>query len=309
MSNKYLPFKTHLDNTSKKYNCPQCGKKTFVAQVYADTKKPVDETIYGRCDRQEKCKYQAMGKTDTTSSFFTAPPPTVYGKFSGQTYKRYHGGYERNNFVQYLKGFDCLAENLEHVLKMYYIGTLPDGATCLPYIDNENILRAVQTKNFGSDGHTKKNGNSFLHAHREVKDEAWVADYKRSDIKVSCFFGEHLLQKFPKATVNIVEAGKTCIVASAYFGDIENNIWLGAYSLIGLKKYKYKCLVDREINLYPDYSKNAIDMWTADAEKISIYCNSLVNVMIDEYTGVEGSDLADKILKENTHQRVGGVGG
>ena len=49
-------FKYHFDKSSKKFNCPQCGKKTFVKYVDIETGHYADER-YGKCDRKNKCDY------------------------------------------------------------------------------------------------------------------------------------------------------------------------------------------------------------------------------------------------------------
>lgn len=49
-------FKYTLDQSSKKYVCPKCNKKTFVLYVETETGNYLT-TDYGRCDREQNCNY------------------------------------------------------------------------------------------------------------------------------------------------------------------------------------------------------------------------------------------------------------
>ena len=49
-------FKYKLDNSSKKYVCPKCNKKTFVYYLDSETGNYLNAD-YGRCDREQNCNY------------------------------------------------------------------------------------------------------------------------------------------------------------------------------------------------------------------------------------------------------------
>jgi hypothetical protein len=49
-------FKYSLDNSSKKYVCPNCNKKTFVYYVDTETGNYLTDS-FGRCDRESNCGY------------------------------------------------------------------------------------------------------------------------------------------------------------------------------------------------------------------------------------------------------------
>lgn len=51
-----LNSKYRLDNSSKKYPCPACNKKTFVRYVDNETGYYLKDS-FGRCDRESKCRY------------------------------------------------------------------------------------------------------------------------------------------------------------------------------------------------------------------------------------------------------------
>ncbi|MBK6544273.1 MAG: hypothetical protein IPG12_03185 [Saprospiraceae bacterium] len=98
--------------------------------------------------------------------------------------------------------------DIELVIAQYRLGTISKGyrfgAITLPYIDINGKIRTIQVKQFDKSNHTVKYGTDFLHSMLEkqcIKDNvaipSWLNDYIKNEIKVSCLFGEHLLNKFP----------------------------------------------------------------------------------------------------------------
>jgi len=101
-----------------------------------------------------------------------------------------------------------------------------NGAICFPFIDVDQNIRAVQEKIFDDNNHTdksKKYHTSWLHSrlqysqYRNKPLPDWLKAYLNNDIKVSCLFGEHLLNKYPQNPVGLVEAPKTAIYGTLYF--------------------------------------------------------------------------------------------
>jgi hypothetical protein len=92
-----------------------------------------------------------------------------------------------------------------------------------PFIDINNTVRAIQVKQFDQANHTTK--TTFLHSILKYKFEQqgkslpdWLSAYELNESKVSCLFGEHLLKKFPNNPVALVEAPKSAIYSTLYFG-------------------------------------------------------------------------------------------
>src|SRR5690625_7967149 len=67
-----MAFRFKLDTSSRKFPCPSCGKKRFVRYVDSITGAYMPAN-FGRCARQEKCRYvESPGRNATT---FAATEP------------------------------------------------------------------------------------------------------------------------------------------------------------------------------------------------------------------------------------------
>ena len=86
-----------------------------------------------------------------------------------------------------------------------------------------------------------------------------VKDFKLNQ----CFYGEHLLSKFPKQKVGILESEKSALIASLFHPEY---IWLGCGGADGLTDKKVPVLKGREVTLFPDLTK--AELWEECATKI-----------------------------------------
>ena len=70
-------YRYHLDKTSKKFNCPKCGKKRFVKYIETETGHYY-ESQYGRCDRETSCGYIMYPNNNSIINYnYVAPPPVI----------------------------------------------------------------------------------------------------------------------------------------------------------------------------------------------------------------------------------------
>lgn len=58
-----------LDKSSKKFNCPRCGKKRFVKMIDSLTGQYLSDE-FGRCDRDESCQYFKIPEAQSEFFFF-----------------------------------------------------------------------------------------------------------------------------------------------------------------------------------------------------------------------------------------------
>lgn len=342
MSNEYRYI---LEKKSKKHICPDvnCGNKTFVRYIDTNTDDYLPDQ-YGRCDRESKCSYHlnpyrdgyAKMKSEQERGDYSGnwkpqrpahrPKPTpqpepvfVPVEVFKQTLKP--EGYEQNVFIQNLLSrvsFPFDVKDVERVIAQYYLGTVCNGyragGITFPFIDKSGNVRAIQVKQFDQTNHTTV--TDFLHSiikkHHQRKNEAlpgWLEGYNKNELKVSCLFGEHLLSKHPLNPVALVEAPKTAVYGTLYFGfpeKFEKLLWLAVYNLSSLNFEKCKALQGRDVYLFPDLSESgkAFELWSKKAKELSelmpgtrFEVSDLLETLAPNELKEHGADIADVLIK------------
>jgi len=222
-------------------------------------------------------------------------------------------GYEINTFIQNLLKFAPGTE-IERVISLYRLGTITDkdrrGAVTFPFIDIAGNVRTIQAKQFNEANHTT--GTDFLHsiierAHNRTGEPLpdWLKQYRNNERFVSCLFGEHLLNKYPVNPVALVEAPKTAVIGTLYYGlpdSPDRLLWLAVYNKSSLTPEKCKALKGRKVVLYPDL--NAFNEWNIKAKEINASLTGTKFVVSDvlesnasEAERVNGLDLADYLTR------------
>lgn len=223
--------------------------------------------------------------------------------------------YENNTFIQNLIKL-APANDIEKVISLYRLGTVTNntraGAVTFPFIDNAGNIRTIQAKQFNEANHTQKNGTDFLHSiiERELTKTGeplpdWLRDYQQNERFVSCLFGEHLLNRYPLNPVALVEAPKTAIIGTLYYGlpnSTDQLLWLAVYNKSSLTLEKCKALKGRKVVLFPDLK--AFNDWSEKAKDLNLNLTGTRFVVSDllEKNATEsertfGLDLADYLTK------------
>jgi hypothetical protein len=330
-----------LEKGSKKHHCPECDKKRFVRYIDTETGNYLPNQ-YGRCDRESKCSYKLNPYKDGYAKMIWEQEQGQYSgnlKPNKRNLKQYEkpkpvfipvevlhktrSGYKKNVFIQNLLSrvaFPFKVQDIEKVISLYNMGTVQNGyrtgANTFPFIDIENNVRAIQVKQFDKTNHTT--GTDFLHSiiekhHTRNKEPLpeWLKAYNKNELKVSCLFGEHLLNKYPYNPVALVEAPKTAVYGTLYFGFPEQNenlLWLAVYNLSSLNLNKCQALKGRDVYLFPDLSKNgkAFDLWSNEAKAIQSHLkgtrfvvSGLLEQLATEPDKEKGNDLADYLIKQD----------
>ncbi|MCD4697864.1 MAG: DUF6371 domain-containing protein [Bacteroidales bacterium] len=328
-----------LEKGSKKYNCPECSKKTFVRYIDTETGDYLPDQ-YGRCDRESKCTYHLNPYEDEYVKMIWKQEQGQYSKnlkpykpnvkykpepvfIPVEVFKQTLSGYEKNIFIQNLVNhikypFEIL--DIEKVISLYNLGTVQNGyrtgAITFPFIDKNNNIRTIQVKQFDKTNHT--NGTDFLHSiiekHHQKKNERlpdWFEAYQNNEIKVSCLFGEHLLSKYPYNPVALVEAPKTAVYGTLYFGlpeTPETLIWLAVYNKSSFSFDKLKVLQGKDVFTFPDLSKdgNTFKEWETKAKEYEsrlpgtrFIFSDLLEQLAPGRDKSEGNDLADYLIKQD----------
>jgi hypothetical protein len=326
MKNEYRYI---LEKNSRKHLCPGCGKKSFVWYIDIETGQPLPDQ-YGRCDREINCSYHKNPYKEGYSAeklnyFFRMPqqirqnPACIPIEVLNQTLT----GYERNTFLQnllYHVPFPVKEGDLEMAIALYFLGSVNSGyragAITFPFIDIAGKVRAIQVKQFNLENHTTR--TDFLHSIIEKQCQQnneplpdWLIEYQKNERKVSCLFGEHLLKKYQSNPIALVEAPKTAIYGTLYFGIPDNStslLWLAVYNLSSLTYEKCRALKGRHVYLFPDLSKDnrAFNIWSKKARELSekmpgtlFKVSDLLEQKASEKERLNGSDLADFLIKQD----------
>lgn len=340
------PYRYSLEKGSKKHLCPDCNKKTFVRYIDTETGEYLPEQ-YGRCDRESKCSYhlnpyldgyvraiwkQEQGNRSELPNNWrlqrkkVTPQPTPEPVFFDfETFKQtlQPERYEKNTFIQnlfYRVQFPFEADEVTKVIQLYRLGTVSNGyragANTFPFIDIKGNVRAVQVKQFDEHNHTT--GTDFLHSiiekHHTRNNKPlpeWLEAYTKQDKRISCLFGEHLLSKYRSNPVALVEAPKTAVYGTLYFGlpeTPESLIWLAVYNKSSFSFDKLKVLQGRFIYVFPDLSKdgNTFKEWETKAKEYEsrlpgtrFIFSDLLEQLAPEQDKNEGNDLADFLIKQD----------
>ena len=314
-------YKYILQKGSLKYFCPECNKKTFVHYVDSVTGECLPSQ-YGRCDRESKCGYQNRHQYEKDNEFksykvfVSKPKPQQLVPIPIEVLGETLTDYENNTFIQNLLrsvAFPFESVDIENVIAQYYLGTVANVAVSFPFIDIQNNIRAIQVKQFDQNNHTIK--TSFLHSiikhQHEQKGEVlpdWLPAYELNELKVSCLFGEHLLNKYPLNPVALVEAPKSAIYGTLYFGlpvVPKQLLWLAVYNLSSLNVDKCKALKGREVFLFPDLSNDgkAFELWSTKAKELNLkiqdakfVVSDLLETRANEAERLKGCDIADYLI-------------
>jgi hypothetical protein len=273
----------------------------------------------GRCNRESKCGYEYKPKqffADNPSlksaktkkrgtpnyAFVVKNGSTVEYKAKAiavksdyiplEQFKLTLGNYDRNAFVQFLLNLfpDC-SEEIQTVLKMYFVGTYEDY-TCFPSIDRLNrICKAKLIKFNPATGKRLKGDYDTSSLVRKLK---LKEDFNYKQI----FFGEHLLRREAVTPVAVVESEKTAILASLCMPQF---IWLATGSKQWLKVERLQRLDNRQVILYPD--ADGFELWQAvalDAQRQGL--NVKTSRLIENFASSEQKqnqyDLADYLIEQ-----------
>jgi hypothetical protein len=322
-------FRYIFYRSSRKWTCPGCGKKRFVRYIDNKTGQLLPDE-YGKCDRSDSCGYwlnpykngyakEVWKQERTQKQTFGVNPKPLYQPapkrepvyIPAEILEKTLSCYDANTFISNLiTKHKFPVENIKKVITMYALGTIPSGyrkgAITFPYIDHKGNIHAIQVKEFDRDNHTT--GQGFIHSMIEYKCKQagkglpkWLEGYKQNEKRVNCFFGAHLLSMYPTNTIALVEAPKTAIYGTLFFGLPEvpaNLLWLAVYNKSSLTAERFQALQGRNIVLFPD--DNAYNEWSKKAEHFKKQfpgTNISISDLIEGNSDTDGGDLADYLVK------------
>ena len=193
-------------------------------------------------------------------------------------YIDYYTNVSEDNFVKWMRSHkwdSCQRARLEEVIRDYHIGHQYMNLfgehheyTIWWELDEKNRLHNAHFMEYKPDGHRdkeRKNTQTWLHAVMKRARDPFDDKKERPSY---CLFGQHLLDEWPNATVNIVESEKTAIIMATAYGTNAANVWMACSGMWNLTYERLAPIIDRNrrIQLFPD--RDGIDKWKEKAEKI-----------------------------------------
>ena len=283
-------YRYHLDKTSKKFNCPKCGKKRFVKYIETETGH-YSESQYGRCDRETSCGYIMYPNNNSIINYnYVAPPPVIPSYIEKEILQKTLTKYEINPLITYLYRHYSEDEVINS-FKKYQVGTskMYNGATVFWQMDNTGNIRTgkIMAYDIATGGRIKDENISYVN---------WVhSALKKPNYNLKqCLFGLHLLNDNIKQ-VAIVESEKTAIIMSI---ESPNYTWMSTGTISGFK-YEYLApLKGKAIIAFPD--KGGYAQWQKTAEKLNDKGFEIeVSQLLENKKYLKGWDLVDVLNYES----------
>lgn len=281
-------YKYTFDKSSKKFNCPACGKKRFVKYIEVETKTYLEDG-YGRCDRIIECgHFKKPGNSINTviNKHVFNKRENNFGSIDKETFTRTLKNYQQNNLVKFLLN-NFTKNDVEKVIQSYKIGTSKkwNGSPIFWLIDETNIIRSGKIMGYShlTGKRTKAPFNHLTWAHKELK----IEDF---NIKPT-LFGIHLTLNSLKE-IAIVESEKTALIMSLLKPQYT---WLATGGIHNLKSESLSPIKQKHITCFPD--NNGYKTWSKICNKLNdqgynIYCSSIL-----EGSKINsGDDIADLCL-------------
>ena len=203
-------------------------------------------------------------------------------------------------FVYWLRGLPWDEEQkarLQQTLWMYCVGGWKDGRVVFWQIDHNGIPRAAKLMKYLPDGHRDKTQHpGWIYNQEGVRQRL---DPEHHEI-LKPLFGSHLLNRYPKAVINIVESEKTALVMANYYGDFDSQIWMACGGLKHLQLDSLQPLIDqgRTIWLWPD--KDGREAWQEVCDKLGYdKCRVYTHFFDTCWTEDDGdkADIADIAIR------------
>lgn len=206
-----------------------------------------------------------------------------------------------NTLVKWLYSLswnDEQRESIHNILQLYLVGNGKEGHTVFWQVDEDLNVRTAKMMLYKADGHRDKetpHNFDFVHS---VLLRAGVWDDEKYDYK-TCFFGQHLIDCYPDATINLVESEKTAILCAIAYGNLEKHLWIATGGLNFLTASRLKAFVDRKryIVCYPD--RDAVQAWSEKIKTLAYENIAITSNIRSLYTAEDGekADIADVILR------------
>jgi hypothetical protein len=318
-------FEFELEKGSKKFECPNCGTPKKFKRYVRRTTGEYMPLEFGRCDRENSCRYHVYpskeyfsntserktglklskvrrkikanyGFADKTLSQATQTPRTAFDVIPFEYLKATLGNYENNDFVQFLIDLfpDCI-EEIQEVIKQYFIGTAKLGKTVFWQVDQKKKIRTGKIIAYDTTTGKRRKDVKPNWIHSELKR---LGRLEKDFNLMQCYFGQHLLLENSGKLIALVEAEKSAIVGSLCF---PGWLWLAIGSKQNLTVERLQRLGTRPVILFPD--ADGYNDWQqiatqAKRQGLDVRVSDWVETEATDAEKVEGSDVADFLIQQ-----------
>ena len=280
------------------FKCFSCGAKGGVVDFVMKH----EQLNYPDAIRWLGKKYNI--ETDMTDFNYTPPPPRPAPP-PLQPLRLPMGMVERTEkadgdlLVQWIKtgiNWDYVQrKRIDEVLKDYHVGHGKNGHTIFWQLDDRGEVRTGKMMKYRPDGHRDKQAPwnfDWIHSalFRDQRLTQWDEDKQEAQLT---FFGMHMLNKYPHATVNIVESEKTAVLMAIAYGNHATQIWMacGGLEMLSAERLKPITSQGRQIVLFPD--RDGVSKWISKAAQLP-YKNIMLNEQpVTEWWKPQDGDKAD----------------
>ena len=210
---------------------------------------------------------------------------------------------EKNIFVTWLRHLPWNVEQkkrLDEVLWLYCVGHWKDGRVVFWQIDDEGRVHSGKLMRYGTNGKRDKDKVTgkpgWMHNQDGIRERC---DMEHHEYRAT-LFGMHLMNRYPNATINIVESEKTALIMATAYGNLDKNLWLACGGLEFLKVEALRPLIDsgRRVWVWPD--KDGVEKWKAKVGHLINDRFGIYTQFFDKYWIPEDgpkADLADINLR------------
>ena len=303
-----MEYKYHLlkyAGKASRLTCPNCGEPHCFTP-YVDEKDEILDKTVGRWDHEGSCGYHK-----SPSEFFKEHPDLRPGAEDWREAPEWLKA--KQSQQQAPKPIDIIPwdivrrsvrltpesalitflrtlfddATIQRLVSEYCLGVTKEKAAIFFQIDLYGRCRGGKIIRYNPDtGHRIKDDSSKIPVdwiHPKLKAQGIIP---QGWTMTQCLFGEHLLSRYPDATVALVEAEKTAVIGSGF---IPEYVWVATGGRSGLND-RVNVLQSRKILVFPDV--DAYDYW-----KEKFKARPQLEVYISDYLQKNASpqDLEDHI--------------